>query len=93
MCLKKDRACQKDKGASLKEFSLAKSGITRVSKDIKILVDYNPPSKIKIHVSIRIINKQMEKGNLFLTTEFQPINIEQIVRVRKSPFATIISIS
>ena len=83
MCLKKDGACQKDKGASLKEFSLAKSVITRILKDIKILVDYNPLSKIKIRVSIRIINKQMEKGNLFLTTEFQPINTEEIGKVAR----------
>lgn len=34
-----------------------------------------------------------EKGRLFLTKEFQPINTEGIVRVRRSPLATIIETS
>lgn len=84
---KKDGACQKDTGTSLKEFSLTKFGITRVSRDIKIVLDYNPLSKINIPVMILVINKQNE---LFLTTEVQPVNTEGIIRVKKSPFATII---
>lgn len=66
-----------------KELLLAKSGKTRAPQHVRIVTDYNPLNKINIHVSTLIINKQMgEKGKLFFTIEFQPINTEEI-RVRK----------
>lgn len=77
--LKKDRTRQKDKEVCLKELSLAKSGISRVSKHVRIAMDFNPQSKVKIHVSTLIINEQIgERRKLFLTAEFQPIHTEGI---------------
>lgn len=56
-------------------------------------MNYNPRVK-EISVSILIINKQMqEKGKLFFIIESQPINKEEIIRLKKSQLAIIIEIS
>lgn len=55
---KKDGACQKDTGTSMKGLSLAKSGTSWTLKWIMRVIDYNLLNKIRIYESIlMIINK------------------------------------
>lgn len=63
---------KKDSGVNLKESSMAKSRQFEQQKEIMIVMDYNPRSKINISESIQIwinkwINKQMEICQLFFT--------------------------
>lgn len=82
-----------DTGGSLKEFSLAKSIITRRSKWIMAELDYNTLIYKRIHKSILYLKDKTEKRvgkrreSLFIK-EWQLIKLEEMTDVLKSPFYT-----